>query len=339
MTMTISLKDIAQQLNLSKTAVSWILSGKGRERRFSQATIDRVLQYAKDFNYQPNLLARSLSLGYTDTIGLIIPALGDTYYSQLAYAIETEAEKQNFILTICSSEGDGERENNLIKALKAKKVDGLVIVPSKKSNSGILELINEKFPFVLIDRFYPELKTNYIIVDNEESSRQLVNHLIQRGSRKIALVSADVHLLVMKMRHDGYYSALREAGIPIDPGLLKVVSRKNYAEDIIYKLNELFAEDPDVDSFYFTTHYLALETLRYFINHNIDYRRKFELACFHDTYALDVLAPNMAVSKMPIEEMSKQAITILLENIRKTTTGVKGIVVRNKFEPNDPAPG
>ncbi len=78
--MSVSLKDIAQTLNLSKTAVSWILSGKGKERRFSQETIDRVLKYAKEINYQPNLLARSLSLGYTDTIGLIIPALGDTFF-------------------------------------------------------------------------------------------------------------------------------------------------------------------------------------------------------------------------------------------------------------------
>ena len=333
--MTVSLKDIAQTLNLSKTAVSWILAGKGKERRFSQATINRVLQYAKEINYQPNLLARSLSLGYTDTIGLIIPALGDTYYSQLAYAIETEAEKHHFILTICSSEGDGEREDHLIKALKAKRVDGLLIVPSKKSNLGVLSLIKEEFPFVLIDRFYPELKTNYIIVNNEQSSQQLVTHLIEKGSRKIALMTADVHLLVMKMRLDGYYSALNDADISFDSRLLKVISRKNYAEDIIHALDELFAEVPDVDSFYFTTHYLALETLRYFINHNIDYRNKFNLACFHDTYALDILAPDMAVSRMPIEEMGKQAISILLQNIRKTATDVKGIVVKNKFEPNN----
>jgi LacI family transcriptional regulator len=333
--MTVSLKDIAQTLNLSKTSISWILAGKGKERRFSKATIERVKKYAKEVNYQPNLLARSLSMGFTDTIGLIIPAIGDTYYSQLAYAIETEAEKYNFILTICSSEGEGDREDKLIKALKAKRVDGLLIVPSKKSNAGILSLLKEKFPFVLIDRFYPDLKTNYIIVDNEQSSKKLVTHLIEKGSRKIALLTSDIHLLVMNMRIDGYYGALTDSNISNDPCLLKVISRKNYAEDIIRALDELFVEVPDVDGFYFSTHYLALETLRYFITRKIDYKNKFNLACFHDTFALDVLAPNMSISRIPIEEIGKQAVDVLLDNIRKTATDVKGIVLKNKFESYD----
>lgn len=334
--MSVSLKDIAQTLNLSKTAVSWILSGKGRERRFSQETIDRVLKHAKEINYQPNLLARSLSLGYTDTIGLIIPALGDTFYSRLAYAIESEAKKHDFILTICSSEGDGAREDNLIKALRSKRVDGLLIVPSERSNAGILSLIGEKFPFVLMDRFYPELKTNYVIVNNEQSGRQLVAHLIRKGGRKIAMLTADTHLLVMKKRAEGYLKAIEKAGILPDPRLIKVIDRKNYTENIILALDELFAEVPDVDSFYFTTHYLALETLRYFVRRHIDYRERFNLTCFHYSGAfdsLDILAPEMAVSRMRVGEMGKQAVNILMENIRKTTKEVSGIMIRNSFEP------
>jgi LacI family transcriptional regulator len=135
--MSVSLKDIAQSLHLSKTTVSWILSGKGKERRISQATIDLVMAFAQQVNYRPNLLARSLSVGFTDTIGLIIPAIGDTFYAQLAHSIEKEARQFNYMLTICSSEGDGETENNLIEALKSKRVDGLIIVPTKKSSTGI----------------------------------------------------------------------------------------------------------------------------------------------------------------------------------------------------------
>jgi len=77
--MPVSLKNIAEVLNLSKTTVFWILSGKGEERRFSQKAIDWVMRFAKGVNYQPNLLARSLSLGHTDTIGLIY-TLAVTFY-------------------------------------------------------------------------------------------------------------------------------------------------------------------------------------------------------------------------------------------------------------------
>ena len=89
--MKVSLKDIAQALNLSKATVSWILSGQGPAKGFSEATIKRVKEYAESVNYRPNLLARSLSLGVTNTIGLIIPFIGDTFYAQLVQAIEAEA--------------------------------------------------------------------------------------------------------------------------------------------------------------------------------------------------------------------------------------------------------
>ena len=88
--MKVSIKDIAQALNLSKATVSWILSA-GPAKGFSDTTIKRVKDYAESVNYRPNLLARSLSLGTTNTIGLIIPFIGDTFYAQLVQAIESEA--------------------------------------------------------------------------------------------------------------------------------------------------------------------------------------------------------------------------------------------------------
>ena len=112
--MNASIKDIAQALNLSKATVSWILSDQGETKGFSQATIKRVKEYADSVNYRPNLLARSLSLGTSNTIGLIIPFIGDTFYAQLVQAIEQEAVRNKYVLMVCSSEGDGEIEFELI---------------------------------------------------------------------------------------------------------------------------------------------------------------------------------------------------------------------------------
>lgn len=83
--MGVSIKDIATALNLSKATVSWILSGQGKAKGFSPKTIKRVEEYASSVNYRPNLVARSLSLGFSKTLGLIIPFLRDSFYAQLAY--------------------------------------------------------------------------------------------------------------------------------------------------------------------------------------------------------------------------------------------------------------
>jgi len=324
------MKDIAEDLNLSKTTISWILSGKGEERGFSEETIKLVKDYAKKVNYQPNLLARSLSLGTTNTIGLIIPFIGDTFYAQIAQAIETEAEKRNFLLTICSSEGDSAHEIELIRTLRSKQVDGLIIAPTKNSISEIKRLKKDSFPFVLIDRYFPKLETNYIVVNNEESSYLMVTHMIKRKCKKIAFLTSDTNLLVMGLRMVGYMNALKKANAIQDDSLVLKIKRDDYKNDIKKQLNTLFKKHTDVDGLYFATHYLALEAIRYFLAKNIDYR-KFVLACFHETQALDILAPEMITARMPINEMGEKSVEILLENIKQKTLHPRHLVLENEL--------
>lgn len=331
--MGVLLKDVAKALNLSKATVSWILSGKGEEKGFSDATIKLVKESAARMGYSPNLLARSLSVGSTHVIALIIPAIGDTFYSQMAQAVEKQAHKRGYTLIISSSESNADKESRLIRALRDQQVDGLIIAPSKGDLSAIRSMMEDRYPFVFIDRYYPQLETNFVIVNNEKSSREVVSRLIGAGCRRIALLTTDTHLLVMERRSLGYREALEEAGIPFDPALCVEVNRGNYVESIVGELDELFARCPDVDGFFFSTHYLALEAMRYFIEHGIDYRNRFRLACFHTTTALDILAPEMLVTLMPIDEMGARAVDMLLDNIRsKDDFRPQGVVLCNRME-------
>lgn len=329
--MKTSIKDIAQALNLSKATVSWVLSGQGPAKGFSDATIKRVKDYAESVNYRPNLLARSLSLGTTNTIGLIIPFIGDTFYAQLVQSIESEAARNKYVLIVCSSEGDGDKEYELIKMLRSKQVDGIVIAPTKVSRKGVNLLLKDSLPFVLVDRYFPNLDTNYVVVNNSQCSYDLTYHLVKKGSRKIALITTDVHLYVMKQRIDGYRKALRDLEVSNDLELEIFVERQSYKTDLIDKFDCLFKKVPDVDGFFFSTHYLALESIRYFINHRIDYHTRFSMGCFHETTALDILCPEMSISRMPIEEMGIQSVKILLENINDKNFAPKGIVVNNQL--------
>ena len=325
-----SIKEIAEALNLSKATVSCVLSGQGEKKGFSEKTIKRVNDYAASINYTPNLLARSLSTGSTNTIGLIIPFIGDTFYAQLVQETEMAAAKLGYMLMVCSSEGDVDKEFELIKTLKTKQVDGLIIAPTKISQKGIEYLNQEKFPFVLIDRYYPSLKTNYVVVDNKEASKELVLRIGRMGTKKIALLSADTFLYVMRLRIEGYYEAIDMLHLENDQSLEVVVSRNYYEEGVRQQLDHLFKEVPDVDGFYFSTHYLALEAIRYFRSHQIDYLNKFHMGCFHTTVGLDILAPNMLISEMPIEAIGKTAVEILLDNIKEGDTfEYRGVVLKN----------
>ena len=332
--MKVSLKDIAQALNLSKATISCILSGQGEVKGFSEATIKRVKEYADSVNYRPNQVARSLSLGTSNTLGLIIPFIGDTFYAQLAQSVETEAARNNYALFVCSSEGDGDKEYKLIQMLKSKQVDGIIVAPTKVSRKGIDLLTKDSLPFVLVDRYYPNIATNYVIVNNCQSSYDLVYHIGKKGAKKIVLLTTDVHLYVMKQRIEGYRKALRDLNLSNDLSLEVFVDRQNYKIDIADKLDYLFSELSDVDGFFFSTHYLALEAIRYFIERNIDYKNKFQMGSFHEMTSLDILAPRMSISRMPIHEMGVESVKILLENIQDKEAEYKAIVLNNELLPS-----
>lgn len=314
--MSASLKDIASALNLSKTTVSWVLSGRAEEKGISPATRERVLRYAADLDYQPNLLARSLNTGTTGTIGLILPSISDSFYSQVAREVEMEAERHGYSLMICSSEAEIERENRMIRVFRAKRVDGIILAPTKISKVEIERLVAEDYPLVTFDRYFPELSVPYVIVDNERSSYDLVRRLIAKGCRRIAVVTTNPHLRTMDMRREGYARALAEAGLAAGSDLYAEVPFAGYEEHIGPALDRIFERVPDVDGFFFTTHILALEAFRYFYEKGIDINAGYGLCCIHEMPAMRVLAPRMNVARMPIAEIGRQTVRILLRRIR-----------------------
>lgn len=318
-----SLKDIASALNVSKTTVSWVLSGRGDEYKISPAMQEKIIKYAKEINYRPNLLAKSLNSGKTNTIGLVIPYIGDIFYAQMAQEIELEAEKSQYTVTFCSSETDPVQESKMIRMiqmLKAKQVDGLIIAATKNSEKEIGNLINESFPFVLIDRYFPELDTNYVILNNAETSYKLVDKLIGDGRKKIAIITTASHLLTMNERYEGYREALENHHIPILPELYGEVKRDEYETDIVCVLDTIFKAVPDVDGFYFATHYLCMEGLRYFHKRKIDITNKIRLACLHKEPSFEILAPNMYIASQPVREMGQAAVQTLIYELENQDT-------------------
>lgn len=227
------------------------------------------------------------------------------------------AEQLGYTVTFCSSESNPVRENNIIQMLRSKNIDGLIIAPTNYAKGELENLIQEKYPFVLIDRFFPELNTNYIIIDNIGCSYNLVNKLINEGRKKVAIITTASALFTMSLRYEGYKTALIEHDCFISPHLYGEVSRNEYELDIIRVLDTIFDTVPDVDGFYFTTHYLGMEGLRYFYKRNIDVS-KIGLACLHSTPSFELLAPNMHIAYLPIKEIGRESVRVLIEKLETT---------------------
>lgn len=204
------LKDLAQALSLSVSTVHSILHNRPN---FKERTRKRVLQKAAELNYQPNWLARSLSVQKTNVIGVIVPSLARSIFPDILQGIDYILHKAGYHMVISNSLEDPVREEEEIATLIRRQVDGLIIASARgvqKKGWKMLEGLG--LPIVCVDRDVASLP--FVGADNEHIGFIATQHLIQQGYRNIAHLSRR-NVATGSGRYYGYVRALRESGIRI----------------------------------------------------------------------------------------------------------------------------
>jgi LacI family transcriptional regulator len=212
--MAIRLKDIANELGLSVVTVSKVLRDHpdiGTETR------RRVLKRMRELNYQPNIAARTLVMGRTWTLGLVVPDLLHPFFAEIAKAISAEARKQGYSLLISSSDEDPDLEVQEIKQLLARRVDVIMVASAQRSVDCFRMIDEHKTPFILIDRRFQGLDANFVGVDDEAVGVLATSHLIEQGCRRIAHIRGpEVSTAVGRL--EGYNRALGTHNLTPLPG-------------------------------------------------------------------------------------------------------------------------
>jgi LacI family transcriptional regulator len=211
--MAITMQDIAKDLQVSVVTVSKVLRNKGN---ISVATRKRVLDRAKELNYQTNWVARSLVTRRTFTIGLLLPDFTHPFFAEIAKAIAETVRPHGYHVVISYFEEDPAIERSEADSLLARQVDGLIIASAQSSEQvEFFEGIRKrKVPFVLIDRPLAGVSASFIGVDNEAIGRLATSHLIAQGCRRIAHLRGPGIGIAMA-RLAGYRRALEVAKIPV----------------------------------------------------------------------------------------------------------------------------
>lgn len=312
----ITLADVAKSLNVSKTLVSLVLNGRGDEKGISKETQARVLKQVKELNYKANQFARGLRMGKSNTIGLIVADISNSFYAKMCRSIEDNANKHGYNVIICSSDENSEKESALIQMLIDRQVDGLIISTTQKKNDDILHLKKNNFPFVLIDRHVPKIDSNYVIVDNKEGAKNVVNHLIKLGNKRIGhLTISPAHLSTLKERTNGYKEALKENNIRVDSSLIREIPFDNIKEDVYRELKDLLSPPQSITSLFVANNNIAVACLECFMEMNIRVPQDVSLVSFDDIDAFKLCYPPVTAVSQPISKMGEEALNILIKNI------------------------
>jgi LacI family transcriptional regulator len=210
------LKDVAQALDLSISTVSAVLRNRAD---FNEATRQRVLKKAKELNYRPNWLARSLAMQVSHAVGVVVPNLSRSFYPDVLEGIDLVTRNAGYHLIISYTDDIPAREDEEIVTLLYRQVDGLIIasahVPGKNMVKKIMEATG--VPFVLIDRFFAA--SPFVGSDDERVGFMATRHLIEQGYSAIAHLGRPA-VATGVGRSQGYVRALRESGMRVRRNLI-----------------------------------------------------------------------------------------------------------------------
>lgn len=320
----IYLKDIARTLNVSKTAVSLVLNNKGDENKISQETQQRITAYAKEHNYVPNMLARGLSRGKSETIGLIVPNISDIFYAKIAGRVEKKAKEFGYTVLFSSSNESPKNEESLIRSMLNRQVEGLIIASTQRNQKDIESLKKSNFPFVLIDRHYPKSETSYVVADNFGGTKSATEHLLSLGRRNIGFVTIEPGLEAIKQRLLGYKGALTGFNIRPQKKYIKELSQENYEEEIGPAIKDLLELTTPVDALVFSTHYLTHVGLVELKKLNIKVPKQVAIVSYDEMAAFDLIDPPITSVIQPVAEMGNTAVEILMALINGSNLNGEG---------------
>lgn len=203
----ITIKDLAEKLNISVSTVSRALKDNPE---ISQQTRKTVQALAKELGYKPNPIAVALKTHKSNTIGVVVPQIVSTFFANVVKKIEEVADKYGYNVLVSSSNESFEKEKKNIDIFLANRTDGIILSLSRATTSyeHIRHIQEYGVPLVLFDRTTKELEVSKVVADDADAAYKVVQHLIQGGARKIALITGPEHLSIGKNRMKGYLKAM-----------------------------------------------------------------------------------------------------------------------------------
>ena len=321
---TSSITDIANKLHISVTTVSFILNGKAEEKRISKALAEKVIKFAKAEGYVPNHLARSLRTGKTHILGLLVEDISNHFFATIAAQIEDAANAKGYRIFYCSSKNDTAKAKELLKVFEERKVDGYILTPVEGIQDRVQTLLDRNEKVVLFDRYFPEVETNYVVVDNESGAYEATKHLIDQGFRDIAFITIKSKQTQMEGRLQGYRRALAEGGLRSH---IKKVDFDVDTSTIIREVKGYLASKKKIDAVFFATNYLGVSGLEAIKNLGLTIPGDIGVVSFDDHDLFRLHSPAVTAVAQPIDKIAKSLIRILLDSIADSKDVKQHVVI------------
>jgi len=309
----ITLKQIAKELDVSISTVSKSLRNSpeiGEETRL------KVQAFAKFYHYKPNNIALSLKNRKTKTIGIIIPEIVHHFFSTVINGVEQIANENGYSVVICLSDDSFDKEVLNMELLANGSIDGFIMSLSKETQfkgdfHHITEVINQGMPVVMFDRVTNEVLCDKVIIDDKQAAYEAVQSLIDKGRKKIALVTTVDYVSVGKLRTDGYVKALLDNNLPFDEHLIIKIEDIDTCEIIIGKL----LEDEAIDAVLAVNEIFAVTCVKTANKIGLNVPKDLAVIAFTDGMISKYSTPTITTVSQSGVKMGNRAAKIIIDRL------------------------
>jgi LacI family transcriptional regulator len=312
----ITIKDIAKELNLSKSTVSRALRDSSE---IGIETKRRVLELAQRLDYNPNPVALNLLRSQSNDIGVIVPDIANPFFAIVIAGIEDVAFAEGFHVVIYQSHDTYEREVLNVKHVYNRRKDGLLVaVASQTSDFNHFKYLHEKgFPLVFFDRTCEEIDTHKVLVDDFEGAYKATEHLIKQGCERIAHVCGPSHLLTSRKRLNGYRSALLDYGKAVDESMIVSCEYNTNAALVVTRSLLVGANRPD--GIFAASDNIAIGCHAAISEAGLKMPEDIALIGFSNLPIAALINPPLSSVAQPAFEMGRSAARLLIDLIRNPT--------------------
>lgn len=312
MRIIVTIRDVAKIAGVSISTVSHVIN---KTRYVSPELRKKVNDIMKKLDYEPNLLASSLKTKKTGTIGLVISDSSNLFFAFMQTYIENIFTSQGFSLIVSNSHYDLEKEIEVLKMMRSKRVDGILIVPENIDSRQMESIDRSGIPIVIIEREIQGAKLDSVLIDNRIGSFNATEYLIGLGHRRIGYLDRMVDKSHSIERKKGYLSALRKNNIEIREEL---IIRSGFSCEDGYKATKYLINLKESASAILTFgDFAALGSIKYIYDKGLSVPDDISIIGFTDMPICDYTRPSLTTIKYPVSEIAKASSNILLSRIKE----------------------
>ncbi len=305
-----NIHDVAKLAGVSPVTVSRVINGASN---VNAATREKVEMAIRELGYVPNLSARSLRSRQTSTLALILPDITNAFWTTVARGVEDTAQAEGYSVFLCNTDESLAKQMGYLNAVLQQRVDGVIIAPYDSDPRNLSQLGNLKTPVVVLDRRVEGWEVDTVRTDSISGAYAITHHLTELGHRRIAIISGPLMTSTAEERVAGYCLALEEAGISIDPRLIRRGEYRSISGRIL--TDQLLDEGINPTAIVAANNLVALGTLESLQNHGKTVPQDIALVCFDELPDLARFYPFLTVVVQPAYDMGINAAQLLLSRI------------------------